>query len=282
MSPGANPHELTEGDFRYLCELVRSETGIVLGERKREMVYRRLMRRIRDLKLPSFAAYIALLKAGDKNELPDFINSMTTNLTSFFREAHHFEFLANTFVPEHRQQFGHSRRLRVWSAGCSTGEEPYSIAMTLLNAGSWGDWDMRLLATDLDSDVLAKASSGLYAMDRLEKVDQKITEKFFLRGRGDAAGKALIKPHIKEYISFKQLNLLTQSWPFRGPFDVIFCRNVLIYFDKETQAQIVNRFQEKLRPGGYLMLGHSESIGKHVRGLEMVGRTIFRRSRVAT
>lgn len=280
LSDCQSPHELSESDFGFLCSLVRRETGIVLGQKKREMVYRRLMRRTRELKLASFQSYIALLKGQNSQELPEFINSMTTNLTSFYREQHHFEFLRDRFVPEHRRLFSQSKRMRIWSAGCSTGEEPYCIGMTLLAAESWGDWDLKILATDLDSAVLNTAQQGIYNADKLERVGHHQLATFFLRGAGSTEGKVRVKPNLQQHIYFKQLNLLNSRWPIKGPFDVIFCRNVLIYFDKDTQAQIVTRFVSLLRPGGYLMLGHSESLGKHIQGLEMIGRTIFKRSRV--
>jgi chemotaxis protein methyltransferase CheR len=272
----AAEHQLSDKEFRFITELVYKNTGIVLDERKREMLYRRLMRRTRDLKLASFGDYCALLEQTDSKELPNFINAITTNLTSFFRENHHFEFLKTHFLPEHIKRFGNSKRLRIWSAACSTGEEPYSLAITLQEAmGSLlNSWDVKILATDLDTDVLAKGKAGVYKQERIESIPPAAKKRWFKKGTGGNSDLVKVDPKLGAMITFKPLNLL-EPWPMRGPFDVIMCRNVLIYFDKPTQRSLVQRYYELLRPGGLLILGHSESLAKNESRFEIKGRTVF-------
>ena len=271
-------HSLNDQEFQFICQLVYKASGIVLDERKREMVYRRLMRRTRSLKVASFSQYCQLLASGDENELPNFINSITTNLTSFFRENHHFEYLNNTFLPEHTQQFGHTKRLRIWSTASSTGEEPYSLAITLSEylAIINSHWDAKILATDLDTDVLHIAKTGIYKQDRIKDLSSAHTKKWFKQGRGDNEGMVKVHPTLQQLLTFKPLNLLHQ-WPMKGPFDVIMCRNVLIYFDKATQQQLIQRFYDLIRPGGLLILGHSESLSKNNCKFKIEGRTIFKK-----
>jgi chemotaxis protein methyltransferase CheR len=272
----AEEHQLNDKEFKFICTLVYDTTGIVLDERKKEMVYRRLMRRTRELKIGSFSEYCQLLSLENSHELPDFINNITTNLTSFFREIHHFEYLAETFIPQHIKEFANSRRLRIWSSACSTGEEPYSLAITLRKAmGSViNSWDTRILATDLDTEVLSKGKKGVYKTDRIKDLSPEICKRWFKNGSGDNEDNVKIDPSLADLITFKQLNLL-HEWPVKGPFDVIMCRNVLIYFDKKTQKALVERFTELLRPGGLLILGHSESIAKSFGDLKLRGHTIF-------
>ncbi|MEE8057494.1 MAG: protein-glutamate O-methyltransferase [Pseudomonadales bacterium] len=284
----APEHTLTDKEFRFICQLVYDSTGIVLDDRKREMVYRRLMRRTRELRIPSFKDYCLLLKNEDNQELPNFINAITTNLTGFFRESHHFDFLKDQFIPAHLAKYAATKRLRVWSAACSTGEEPYSLAITLkqamdsflnqgkLNQGKVSQWDVKILATDLDSTVLETAKVGTYSQDNIKDLSKEIKHKWFKKGSGDNSDKVKVNPQLKGLITFKQLNLMG-SWPVQGPFDVIMCRNVLIYFDRNTQHELVDRFYQLLRPGGLLMLGHSESLMKEESAFEVKGRTIFQK-----
>ena len=271
-------HTLNDKQFKFICRLVYDATGIVLDERKREMVYRRLMRRTRELKIPSFSEYCSLLQSGCDNELPKFINSITTNLTSFFRENHHFEYLKNQFIPEHLDQFKDSKRLRIWSAACSTGEEPYSLAITLMESMSslLSIWDAKILATDLDTDVLQHGKQGIYKAERIKDIDSQYKKKWFKRGSGDNSELVKVHPKLASLITFKQLNLL-EPWPMKGPFDVIMCRNVLIYFDRQTQKQLIDRYFELIRPGGLLILGHSESLAKDETQFKVEGRTIFKK-----
>lgn len=272
----AEHHQLSNKEFKFICKLVYDNTGIVLDDRKQEMVYRRLMRRTRELRIASFSEYCSMLGTSDSEELPSFINAITTNLTSFFRENHHFDYLHETFIPQHMEKFSASKRLRIWSAACSTGEEPYSLAITLMKSmgAALDNWDVRILATDLDTDVLAAAQKGVYKADRIKDLSADLRKEWFRRGSGNNQSLVKVDPELQQLITFKPLNLLN-SWPMRGPFDVIMCRNVLIYFDKETQKKLVTRYAGMLRAGGLLILGHSESLANDVSHYDLKGRTIF-------
>ncbi len=271
----AQQHTLSDKEFQWICKFVYDATGIVLDERKREMVYRRLMRRTRDIKLNSFRDYLDYLKSSEE-ELPNFINAITTNLTSFFRENHHFNFLKKEFFPDILSQPG-QRRLRIWSAGCSTGEEPYSIAITVKEAmgAQLGSWDTKILATDLDSDVVAQGKSAIYKADRIEDLDKQVIKRWFKRHPSNGTVKA--SAELADLITFKQLNLL-KGWPMKGPFDVIFCRNVVIYFDKPTQKTLFQNFYSMLKPGGYLIIGHSESLGEVQNLFISKGKTVYQKA----
>ena len=216
-----------------------------------------MARRIRHLQLNSFDEYCGLLKSGDDEEFVNFINAITTNLTSFFRESHHFDYLADSVVPNLCQR---QNKINVWSAGCSTGEEPYSIAMTLLENILPGK-SASILATDLDSNVVAKASSGIYPANRIDGIPQHKVKKWFKKGRRKQEGYVKVSPDLRKIIEFNQLNLMN-SWPMTEKFDIIFCRNVVIYFSKETQKVLFDRYAELLVDGGHLFIGHSENIFK--------------------
>lgn len=277
----SNKYTLSDREFSFICKLVYGSTGIVLGERKREMVYRRLMRRTRELGLDSFSDYCTLLKNDEASELPNFTNAITTNLTSFFRESHHFDYLRDVMLPEmlkQQRRESDGRRLRIWSSACSTGEEPYSAAITLLEAmgPEISSWDVRILATDLDSNVVATGSAGIYKQDRIKDLEPSMKREWFHKGSGKNLGFVRVDRRLSNLITFKTLNLL-HDWPIHGPFDVIFCRNVMIYFDKETQYKLILRYFDLLRPGGVLFIGHSESMPKEIRQFEFLGKTIFRR-----
>ena len=268
----------TDRDFSFICKLVGEETGIVLGEAKRNMVYSRLARRLRALGIDSFGEYCKLLKNDKDQELVNFINAITTNLTSFFREGHHFTYLARTLLPELMERNAESRRLRIWSAGCSSGEEPYSIAMTVREAiPENSGWDIRILATDLDSNMVERAGSGVYTEERIESLPRQQIKRWFLRGKGNREGMVRVKPELQSMISFRQLNLL-HDWPFSGPFDIIFCRNVVIYFSKDTQRVLVDRYADLTHDQSALFLGHSESLFKVSDRFSLVGNTIYRRN----
>jgi chemotaxis protein methyltransferase CheR len=255
--------------------LVKSLTGIHLSDQKRELVYGRLTRRLRALQLRSFAEYRERLER-DAQEVAEFCNAITTNLTSFFREPHHFQYLRDHVLAPLAADRG-ERRLRIWSAGCSTGEEPYSIAMTILEALPEPDrWDVRILATDLDSDVLARARRGIYPVERTQSLSPARLQRFF-RERQEAGGIChQIAPEVAALVTFKQLNLI-HALPMRGPLDAIFCRNVVIYFDKETQRDLFARIARLQRPGDILFLGHSESLFKVCDSYALIGKTIHRR-----
>jgi len=271
-------YEFTDRDFAVIRRLVAEHTGIALSAAKRDMVYSRLVRRIRELELGSFREYCALLEDGDETEFGNFINAITTNLTSFFREPHHFEFLANTALPALLRARQTSRRLRLWSSGCSTGEEPYSIAMVLRESLPAAQrWDTKILATDLDSNVLAHAAAGIYGRERVGGIDVKRLQRWFKQGCGENAGKVRVRQELAELITFKQLNLM-DAWPVRGPFDVIFCRNVIIYFDKSTQKVLFDRYAQLLADDGYLFIGHSETLYRVTDRFRPLGQTIYVKS----
>jgi chemotaxis protein methyltransferase CheR len=268
--------QFTDRNFEQLRKIAFEHTGIVLGENKRQMMYGRLARRIRQLGLTSFDDYCTRLEEDLDSELGELVNAITTNLTSFFRENHHFEHLAGTALPEIMSRNAGKRRLRIWSAGCSTGEEPYSIAMTLAESTRLNGWDARILATDIDTNVVARADSGVYPMERVKDMDPKRLRRWFEKGVGENAGKLRANRTLRELIAFRSLNLLGE-WPMRGPFDIIFCRNVVIYFDKETQRRLFERYAEILAPDGYLYIGHSETLFKISDRFHPVGGTIYRK-----
>ncbi len=265
----------TQQDFNFLRTLTRTKTGIVVDDDKFDMFYSRLSRRLRQLKLGSFAEYCALIRSGDEEEERHLINAITTNLTAFFRENHHFEFLANTIVPAFLQRGG--REFNIWSSGCSTGEEPYSLAMTLLEAGLPARAKVKLAATDLDSNVLATARAGVYDLARVEGISTARKKQWFLKGSGANSGKVRVKDDLKKLIVFSQLNLMS-DWRM-PPQEVIFCRNVIIYFDKETKRRLADRYADALAPGGYLVIGHSESLYKVSERFESLGNTVYRKIR---
>ena len=269
--------EFTDSEFNRLRRVVHARTGIALSDAKRELVYGRLARRIRELRLGSFTQYCELVEAGDPEETQELTNAITTNLTSFFRENYHFEQLAAKVLPELEAKRAAGRRMRFWSAGCSTGQEPYSMAIVLREAmGRLQNWDIRVLATDIDSKVLGAAADGVYAQDRLNGMSAERVRNGFspLPGR---PGFYEARPELRSLITFRQLNLL-EDWPMRGPFDVIFCRNVVIYFDKDTQRNLFERMADLQEPGGWLFIGHSENLGNVTRRYDLVGRTVYRRA----
>ena len=275
---GAADFELTDAQFHRIRALVREHTGISLSDAKRQLVYGRLSRRLRALKLDSFGEYLELLDSGGAAELEEFTNAITTNLTSFFREPHHFEYLASDVLPQIIARDTGVRRVRIWCCAASTGEEPYSIAMVLREAEkSLAGFDTKLLATDLDSAVLTTAATGVYNAERLKSVNSTRASRFFQRGSGAHAGKFRVQGELRNLITFKQLNLM-HEWPVRGPFDAIFCRNVIIYFDKDTQRALFARMSALQRPGDFLFLGHSESLYRVSDKYDLVGRTIYRRN----
>jgi chemotaxis protein methyltransferase CheR len=259
----------TAGDFERISRLIHRHAGIALSASKKEMVYSRLARRLRAKGLTRFDEYLALLERGDDQEWEQFTNSLTTNLTAFFRETHHFPILA-----KHVRR-RHGRPITLWCCAASTGEEPYSMAMTMAEAFDTLTPPVRILATDLDTQVLERARSGIYVMERLEKMPQQQVRRFFRRGTGANAGMVCVRPELRSLISFRQLNLLDESWPVRGPFDAIFCRNVMIYFDKPTQRTILERFAPLLAADGLLFAGHSESFHHAVDLFRPCGKTVY-------
>jgi chemotaxis protein methyltransferase CheR len=277
--PSGRPREfaMTEADFDSIRDLAYRLTGIRLSTQKRELVYGRLARRVRATGLGDFAEYYRLVASGrDAGELEEFCNAITTNLTAFFRENHHFEYLRRQYFP--RVANGPPRRIRLWSAGCSTGEEPYSLAMCIdQGVPDWRNRDLRLLATDIDSDVLARARRATYREDRLQPLGAARRERYFSRQDGGNGADFTFDADVARLVAFHRLNLLHEL-PMRGPFDVIFCRNVVIYFDKDTQRRLFEKLAQLQRPGDLLFLGHSESLFRVSERYSLVGKTIYRRN----
>jgi len=281
--PGANRVEapsiapqrefhFTQEDFDRVRKLIYDHAGISLAPIKRDMVYSRLARRLRALGFTTFGQYLGFLEKGDEKEWEIFVNSLTTNLTSFFRENHHFPILAS-----YLSSLAH-RPLRIWCSAASTGEEPYSLAITACEAFGSITPPVTIFASDIDTNVLATGERGVYPIERVEKLDPERMRRFFLKGTGKQEGYVRVRPELRQMITFSRFNLLDAHWSLQGPFDVIFCRNVMIYFDKETQYQILKKFVPMLRPEGLFFAGHSESFlhaGDLVRSL---GRTVYERA----
>lgn len=274
--------EFTDADFDSLRRTVRELAGITLADSKRELVYGRLSRRLRALGMASFADYRALLSSdAGKDEIGEFINAVTTNLTAFFRENHHFEYFRDNFLRVRAAEAAGSRRMRIWCAAASTGEEPYSIAMTIAEAiPEWERWDIRVLATDLDTNCLQQCEAGSYREERIRGMPRALLDKYFTKSGEGAALRYDVKPKLKQMITFRQLNLV-QPFPMKGPLDAIFCRNVIIYFDKETQRALFERMAPLQRPNDVLFLGHSETLFKVSDEWTLVGKTVYRRGRGA-
>jgi len=276
MQQKAREFPFTQRDFDYLRKISNERTGIVVSDDKYDMFYSRLSRRVRKLGLRNFSEYCDLIRREERDEeVLELVNAITTNLTAFFRENHHFDYLASTVLPELMQRNASSRKIRIWSAGCSTGEEPYSLAIALKETLPPG-WDVRILATDIDSNVLQKAASAVYPAERVNGLPKQRLKRWFLKGKGNHAGMVRLKPEVKQIIRFDQLNLM-ERWALDEPMDVVFCRNVIIYFDKPTKRRLVERYADAMKPDSYLFIGHSESLFKLTDRFELVGNTIYRR-----
>ncbi len=278
---------ITDREFEIFRALVHARTGIALTPQKRLLLQSRLAKRLRVLGLATFTEYHEYLTLRDPGgeEMVHFINGVTTHKTEFFREPHHFAYLRDEWAPlkRLRSRRAGDRVLRFWSAACSTGEEAYSIAMTLLEAlpEVGEDWDLRILASDIDTDVLTHGADGTYGVDQIGPIPPPLRSRYLLRGTGPKAGLVRIRPTLRGLIVFRRISLLDEPWPIRTRFDAIFCRNALIYFDRPTQARILERLVGFLKDDGFLMLGHSETV--HGLGLELVpvGNTIYRCTRPA-
>ncbi len=262
--------DFTRRDFDRVRELIFNRVGITLHDSKHHMVYSRLARRLRALNIDKFNDYLELLNTNHGPEWEHFVNALTTNLTSFFREAHHFE--------ELHQQLKNWEEASptIWCSASSTGEEPYSIAITACEAFNKIPAPVHIIASDVDTNVLAKAQSGVYGLDRVEGLKQTQLRSFFMRGTGQQEGLARVRAEVRNMIAFRQLNLLEDDWAIRGGLAAIFCRNVMIYFDKPTQKKIIERFVPLLHPKGLLYVGHSESLHQASEWLEPIGRTVYR------
>jgi len=263
-------YEMSGRDFDRVCELIRQHAGIALNPSKRSMVYSRLARRLRATGKQSFTDYLDELENGSGDEWQDFVNALTTNLTSFYREAHHFPVLA-----EHLRKLRGQPRINIWCCAASTGEEPYSIAMTALEAAGGGNSPVRILATDIDTKVLEAARAASYPEESVAKLETDIVRKYFLRGNGANTGFVRVRPEVAGLVTFRPLNLLSPIWPLRAGFDVIFCRNVMIYFDKPTQRALLRRFAPLLNPGGLLFVGHSENFSQARDVFTLLGKTVY-------
>jgi chemotaxis protein methyltransferase CheR len=266
--------EFTRADFERVRGLIYDRAGISLADSKQEMVYSRLARRLRANGIGSFASYLDSLEAGRMPaEWESFTNALTTNLTSFFREAHHFPLLAEHVLKARTRHAG--APLTIWCSASSTGEEPYSIAMTVCEAFNTLTPPVQIVATDIDTNVLATASAGVYPLDRVDKMDPARLRRFFLKGKGSQDGLVRVRPELRQLITFRQLNLLADGWDVKGPFDAIFCRNVMIYFDKATQRKILSRFVPLMKPDALLFAGHSENFLYVSDALRLRGKTVY-------
>lgn len=266
---GIKEFEFTNRDFSRVCSLIYQRAGIALSKTKQEMVYSRLARRLRATGQISFERYLDNLEKGiDSSEWEAFTNALTTNLTSFFREEHHFPILA-----DHVRNV--SAPLVIWCSASSTGEEPYSIAMTVCEAFGTLTPPVQIVATDIDTNVLAIAANGIYSIDKLEKMTAERIKNFFLKGKGKQEGSVRVRPEIRQIVTFKQLNLLSDDWPVTGEFDAIFCRNVMIYFDKPTQGKILSRFAPLMKSDGLLFAGHSENFLYVTDVFKLRGKTVY-------
>lgn len=267
----------TLADFNRVRQALYNHAGITLGDQKRDMAYGRLVRRLRELEIKSFKEYFIVLK-NNEDEFAQFINAMTTNLTSFFRERHHFDYLTDTYLPLMDRESHYT--LKAWSAGCSIGEETYSLAMTLMDIQKKSDkpWDFSIYATDIDSKVLATARNGVYPLERVQVLSEEVKRRWFLKGVGANTGQAVVRPELKKIVQFSELNLM-DDWPIKSSLDFIFCRNVMIYFDKATQKELLERMAQLLKPDGLLFVGHSESPYRLTDCFSLIGKTIYRKAK---
>jgi chemotaxis protein methyltransferase CheR len=266
----AREFHFTDRDFEQIRKLIYEHAGINLSGSKKDMVYSRLGRRLRATGLKTFKDYLLYLDADKDSEWQAFVNSLTTNLTSFFREAHHFPVLA-----EHVRNLKHHCPINIWCNAASTGEEPYTIAMTMMDAFDSLTPPVRIIATDIDTNALQKANNGVYSLEQAEKLPKDVLERFFLKGRGDKAGQVKVRKELQDLIEFKQLNLQDAQWSVKGSFDAIFCRNVMIYFDKPTQNKILLRFVPLMHRDALLFAGHSESLQSLSDTFQLRGKTVY-------
>ena len=257
-------------DFERVRKLIYQHAGISLSPIKQDMVYSRLARRLRATGAKSFVEYLDGLEKNGGDEWERFVNSLTTNLTSFFREPHHFPIFA-----EHLQKLGTSRPIKIWCSAASTGEEPYSIAMTVIETFGEKVSHVSIIASDLDTNVLATAQKGIYPIERVEKIPTERLRRFFFKGTGSQEGYVAVRPELKRLIEFQRVNLLEPNWPIRGPLDVIFCRNVMIYFDKPTQYKILSRYAPMMQRDGLMFAGHSESFLHAADLFKSLGKTVY-------
>lgn len=268
VQPKQKEFAFSQKDFEQVRKRLLEITGICLADSKDSMVYSRLARRLRSLKLSTFVEYLRYLDT-HPDETEQFINALTTNLTSFFRESHHFDILT-----EHLQQ--HPRHHTIWCSAASTGEEPYSIAMAAAEAFGRIDPPVSIIATDIDSQVLRTAQQAVYPLKHLDKMSIARKRRFFFKGKGPNQGKVKVVPELVKLIEFKKLNLLDKKWDIPSQLDIIFCRNVMIYFDKPTQVDVLGRMVKLMRPDGLYFAGHSENFNHMSSLLKPLGQTVYR------
>lgn len=271
-----NNYNLSDDDFYKLRDIIYNEAGIKLGDVKKILMQSRLIKRLRDLRLENFTEYYEYLINNFEDEKINFINSITTNKTDFFRENDHFEYMKSKILPDFEKK--NERELRIWSAGCSTGEEPYTVAITLFEYFNGKvPPEFLILATDIDTQVLEKAQDGKYASDHLADVDPKYLKNYFMHESNEKGEFYRVKDQLKKVIYFRRLNLLQDEYPMKKKFDIIFCRNVIIYFDRETQKKLFDKYHKYLKDDGYLLIGHSENITSITDKFTLAGRTIYRK-----
>ncbi len=268
-------YAITEHEFEQFRALVYQESGIKLDGGKKSLLVSRLSKRLRDLNLDTFQAYYDHVTedvGGD--EFTRMLDCVSTNKTDFFREPKHFDFLREQILPALQA----TKQVRIWSSASSSGEEPYTIAMTLYDGvAAPAQWDFKILASDISTKVLAKAAEGVYEEERLRDMPPELIRRHFLRGKGDAGVRYKVKPYLANMVTYRRINLMDERYPIKTPLDLIFCRNVMIYFDRETQGQLMRKFYRYLKPGGHLFIGHSESLQWVEHQFTYVAPTIYRK-----
>jgi chemotaxis protein methyltransferase CheR len=267
--------EFRTAAFERVRRLIRELAGISLGPTKRTMAYNRLARRLQATGQATFEEYLDLVEGGDPSERVEFTNALTTNLTSFFREPYHFPILV-----DHMRALPRGTPPVVWSSACSTGEEPYSIAMALIEAGDGVSSEARVIASDLDTAALERARAGVYPVARAAAMGEERMRRFFLRGEGSCDGYVKVRPEVRARVEFRHINLCEAHWPVEGPLAAVFCRNAMIYFDRAMQVAVLRRFHPLIEHGGLLFAGHSENF-HYIAGdfLRSCGRTVYKPAR---
>jgi chemotaxis protein methyltransferase CheR len=270
--------EFSDKDFRALADLIMERTGIVIADHKKHMVYSRIARRLRVLGFKAFSQYVVYISGdGGEEEMADFMNAVTTNLTRFFREPHHFDHLRDHVLKPLALNPPANRRVRLWSAGCSSGMEVYSMAMMVAETiPNFEQWDIKLLATDIDTNMLNKGREGIYRKEDVEPVPAEFRKHYLTRYGGAGAEEVQVVEKLRHLVSFKTMNFI-EPWPVKGLFDAVFCRNVVIYFNKETQAGVFEKFANVMKPESWLYIGHSENLHGITTRFELQGKTVYRR-----
>lgn len=269
--------ELRDREFGFFREVIYRECGIKLTEMKKALMQARLMKRLRELNMRDYSEYRDYVIENYSSEIVNLINCITTNKTDFFRESNHFDFMHNVVLPEF-EKLG-KKSLRIWSAGCSTGEEPYTIAITLFEYFRDRRMpDIKILATDIDTQVIEKGRNGVYKADIIDVIEPEIAKRYFLKGKGDNEGFFRIKEFVRDIVYFRRLNLLDETFPMKRMFDIILCRNVIIYFDRESQKKLFANFYRHLHDDGYLFVGHSETLTGITDKFNFVKNTIYKKA----